>query len=189
MTSVFKNPALARQLFVPTVVHAVVMLVFGLLTFVLFEHTLLLDRLLLALYLVGLAAASFLYGKALGQAEDDDASYLLKRGLGSLALTLLACALLLALLDLSAAFIVGLGSLALFVYGFTFLLLGLRGEKWLPGAKDWKLTGLVGVGTAITLVLLAGVGGKVILGVTGGGALLAGIFLLVGAFSLKDEAH
>lgn len=61
-------------------------------------------------------------------------------------------------------------------------LLGVRYRLMIAAARDWVLEGTVMFVAALILPLMANIGPKAVLGVTGGGALIAGVFLLVGAF-------
>lgn len=57
-----------------------------------------------------------------------------------------------------------------------------------PLGKDWILTGLVSAGCAIGVLLVSSLDMHAVLGVTGGGAIICGVFLLIAGLSLRYEA-
>lgn len=67
-------------------------------------------------------------------------------------------------------------------------LVGVRFRAGLTAARDWLLEGAVMLAAAVCVPLVAGIGAKAVLGVTGGGALVVGVFLLVAALGSRDEA-
>ena len=66
-------------------------------------------------------------------------------------------------------------------------LLGARYRSVIAAARDWVLEGTVMLAAALAVPFMANIGPKAVLGVTGGGALIAGVFLLVGALGARTE--
>ena len=66
-------------------------------------------------------------------------------------------------------------------------LLGARYRSVIAAARDWVLEGAVMLAAALAVPFMVNIGPKAVLGVTGGGALIAGVFLLVGALGARTE--
>lgn len=79
-------------------------------------------------------------------------------------------------------------SLALLVLGAGELVQGLRqrGRKVL--ARDWLISGVVGVGTAVLLPFYISLGAHALLGVAGGGAIISGVLWTLSGLSLRHDA-
>lgn len=69
----------------------------------------------------------------------------------------------------------------------TYLGLAFRGRSVL--ARDWVASGLVGLGTAAALPFFAGLGPHALLGVAGGGAIIAGVLWALAGLSLRHDAR
>lgn len=74
---------------------------------------------------------------------------------------------------------------ALGVLGVAELVQGLRKRDQL--ARDWLISGIVGVGTAVTLPFLIWLGAHALLGVAGGGAIIAGVLWILSGLSLRHD--
>ena len=61
----------------------------------------------------------------------------------------------------------------------------MRAKNSLAIAKDWQLEGLIMTLAAAALVIIGEIGEKALLGTLGGGAIISGVFLIIGAFTLR----
>ncbi len=177
---------LARSLFVPTVVMALVNLVFGLVTVFWQVPTLTGAAIALGLFFIGLGAANFMTSTAVGAFDAEFAPVV--QALKSVALLQLAGGVLTMILPHTSLWVIVVGSLVLGISGVLTMLLGLRGKDALPVDKDWRIAGFVLTVAGALIPVIGDLGAKAILGVSGGGALIAGIFMMIGALTVRSDA-
>lgn len=79
------------------------------------------------------------------------------------------------------------GALALGVAGVAELIRGLA-LKTHPAARDLVIVGVVGIATAAILPFVEQLGAHALLGVTGGGALLSAVVLVIAALSYRHDS-
>lgn len=79
-------------------------------------------------------------------------------------------------------------SVGLVLVGLPELWVGSTRRKVHPLGRDWTLTGLLAVGAAIGVLLVSGLDMHAVLGVTGGAAIVSGVFLLLAGLSLRHDA-
>lgn len=182
------SAAALRALAVPTLVRAGVTLAFAACTIFITEPSHTTGTWLLALWFAG-TGLSILWTERRGSGHESlslgalDAS---QRSTGYLAL-LGAVA--------TIAFGGSLTGLSL-VVSLVLVLIGLP-ELWVgstrrgshPLGRDWLLTGLVGTGAAIGVLLVSGIDMHAVLGVTGGSAIISGVFLLISGLTLRHDAR
>lgn len=116
------------------------------------------------------------------------------QSLNSIAMMLGGAAVLLVLLSGNTFFFTLITAVALGIASVLKLVLGMRTKEKLAIGKDWQLEGLIMTITAVALVVTSGIGDKAMLGTIGGGAIITGVFLLLGALALgadekKNAAH
>jgi hypothetical protein len=56
-------------------------------------------------------------------------------------------------------------------------------------ARDWIASGVIGMGTAAILPFFIGLGAHALLGVAGGGAIIAGVLWVLSALTLRHDAR
>ncbi|MFW0181947.1 hypothetical protein ACN082_00350 [Rothia sp. CCM 9417] len=176
---------LAGALASPTLVQALVFLVFGLVTVFWQAPTLTVITIMLALYLLGYAGASYLTARALAPAGDRVSA----QGFTSIALVQAAGGALMLLAPRGEFWLTLMGALVLGLTGVLKVLAGMRSQEWNPAARDWQLEGLIITLSAAALPVVSEIGDKAIMGTAGGGALLAGVFVLIGALTLRAQAN
>lgn len=176
--------SLAGLLATPTLTHALVFLTFGLITVFWQTPTLTVITVMLALYLLGYAAASYLTARALAQAGDSVSA----QGFTSIALVQAAGGALIFLAPHGEFWLTLIAALVLGLTGVLKVLAGLRTKELNPAARDWQLEGLVITLSAAALPVVSEIGDKAIMGTAGGGALVAGVFVLIGALTLRSQA-
>lgn len=174
----------AKTLANPTLVHSLVFLAFGMVTVFWQEPTLTVITVMLALYLLGYGAASYLTARALARAG----SRALAQGFTSVALVQAAGGVLVLMGPGGKFWLTLIVSLVLGVTGVLKVLAGMRTKEQNPAARDWQLEGLIVTLSAAALPLVADIGDKAIMGTAGGGALVAGVFVLIGALTLRSQA-
>ncbi len=79
-------------------------------------------------------------------------------------------------------------STALLVLGVWELVQGLRQRGRQVLARDWLISGVVGVGTAALLPFFTNLGAHALLGVAGGGAIISGVLWTLSGLSLRHDA-
>lgn len=161
---------------------AAVYLIFGLITVFVQNPSEATVNILTAGFLIALGAVhafsgqrSRPYNAAVGQS------------LTSVALVVAGAAVLLLILANSPLLFILIVSLSLGLSSILKILAGMRVKETLAIAKDWQLEGLIMTITAAALVLTGEIGNKAILGTLGGGAIITGVFLLIGAFTLRSN--
>lgn len=175
-----------RDLFAPTLLRALVALVFGAVTVFWQEPTLPVVAWGVGLYLVLTGAASVLLQLRLngndhvdmGPARQVPQSYGVLYLLGGV-FTILGADTP-SWLVVYAASIMGLA-------GLTELALGLRFRTTFPLGRDWTIAGLVTVLAATGLVLVVDLGPKALFGVVGAAAVVIGVTHLLAALTLRHE--
>lgn len=175
-----------RDLFAPTLLRALVALVFGAVTVFWQEPTLPVVAWGVGLYLVLTGAASVLLQLRLngndhvdmGPTRQIPQSYGVLYLLGGI-FTILGADTP-AWLVVYAASIMGLA-------GLTELALGLRFRTTFPLGRDWTIAGLVTVLAATGLVLVVDLGAKALFGVVGAAAVVIGVTHLLAALTLRHE--
>lgn len=183
-----EHPAAAlRALATPTLFRAGVTLAFAAATIFVTAPSHALGSWLLALWFVG-TGVGILWTER--RAADHPSL-----GLGGLEASLRSAGFL-ALLSAVAVVVLG-GSLMslVLVVSVGLVLVGLP-ELWVgstrrqthPLGRDWTLTGLLAVGAAIGVLLVSGLDLHAVLGVTGGAAIVSGVFLLLAGLSLRHDA-
>ncbi|VXA93031.1 conserved membrane hypothetical protein [Arthrobacter sp. 9V] len=76
--------------------------------------------------------------------------------------------------------------LALLVLGLLEVVHGLRKRDVL--ARDWLVSGVISVGTAVLLPFFTSLGAHALLGVAGGGAIISGVLWILSGLTLRHEA-
>lgn len=115
----------------------------------------------------------------------DSMSGKLVSGAGSI-LTGSGVALLLLHGDLLFGVIAALG---LGIAGVIELVCGLRNRGSHVLARDWMASGVIGIGTAAALPFFISLGAHALLGVAGGGAIIAGVLWVLSALTLRHDAR
>lgn len=110
------------------------------------------------------------------------------KSLESLAMVLGAAAVLLGILTPHNVLFTVITCLVLGAVGIFKILLGMRLKDRLLIAKDWQIEGLVLTFTSLALVITSDIGTKAITGTLGGGAIIAGVFLLLGALGMRSKS-
>ncbi|MGJ3190938.1 hypothetical protein [Paenarthrobacter sp. FR1] len=77
--------------------------------------------------------------------------------------------------------------LALLVLGLLEFAHGLRKRDVL--ARDWLISGVISVGTAVALPFFTSLGAHALLGVAGGGAILSGVLWVLSGLTLRHDAR
>lgn len=77
--------------------------------------------------------------------------------------------------------------LALLVLGLLEFAHGLRKRDVL--ARDWLISGIISVGTAVALPFFTSLGAHALLGVAGGGAILSGVLWVLSGLTLRHDAR
>lgn len=80
-----------------------------------------------------------------------------------------------------------LAALGLGLAGAAELYLGIRGRSVL--ARDWIVSGVVGLGTAVALPFFTDLGPHALLGVAGGGAIISGVLWMLAGLTLRHDAR
>lgn len=107
------------------------------------------------------------------------------RSAGFLALLAAAAVVVLGGSLMSLVLVVSVG---LVLVGLPELWVGSTRRKVHPLGRDWTLTGLLAVASAIGVLLVSGLDMHAVLGVTGGAAIVSGVFLLLAGLSLRHDA-
>ncbi|MDR6988478.1 uncharacterized membrane protein HdeD (DUF308 family) [Paenarthrobacter nitroguajacolicus] len=76
--------------------------------------------------------------------------------------------------------------LALLVLGLLEVVHGLRKRDVL--ARDWLISGVITVGTAVMLPFFTSLGAHALLGVAGGGAIISGVLWILSGLTLRHDA-
>lgn len=181
----------ARAYYAPTLVLSLVCLAFGFTTVFWQVPTINNAALVFAVYLLGMAAASLFHANSSGKLTDQNTEASIEpRSIAqvwrSLAMIQAAGGVFLAVRPYTELWLTLTGSLILGISGVMILLLGLRAKNTLPTDKDWRIAGIVTTAAALMMPLVSDLGAKALLGVSGGAALIVGIFMLIGALTLRS---
>jgi uncharacterized membrane protein HdeD (DUF308 family) len=175
-----------RDLFAPTLVRALVALVFAAVTIFWQEPSMAVVAWGVGLYLLLTGAASVLLQLRLNGNDHVDMgpSRQVPQFYGVLyvvggVLTLLGG-------DSPGALVLYAG-LIMGVAGITELALGLKFRTSFPLGRDWTIAGFVTVLAATGLVLVVDLGAKALFGVVGGAAVVIGVTHLLAALTLRHE--
>lgn len=79
-------------------------------------------------------------------------------------------------------------ALALTVVAAVELYAGLRYRRHALG-RDWAISGVIGLGTAIALPFFISLGAHALLGVAGGGAIISGVLWILAGLTLRYDAR
>jgi len=82
-----------------------------------------------------------------------------------------------------------IGALGLAVASAAELWLGIRFRGRHVLARDWLASGVIGIGTAVAIPFFIGLGAHALLGVAGGGAIIAGVLWVLSALTLRHDAR
>lgn len=175
-----------RDLFAPTLVRALVALVFAAVTIFWQEPGITVVAWGVGLYLVLTGLASILLQLRLngndhvdmGPSRQVPQSYGVLYVVGGV-LTLIGG-------DTPAGIVLYAG-LVMGIAGITELALGLKFRTTFPLGRDWTIAGLVTVLAATGLVLVVDLGAKAIFGVVGAAAVIIGVMHLLAALTLRHE--
>ncbi|MFH5879167.1 hypothetical protein [Arthrobacter sp. NA-172] len=77
----------------------------------------------------------------------------------------------------------------LMVLGVSELVRGFRQRGRHVLARDWMISGVVGIGTAVALPFFIGLGAHALLGVAGGGAIISGVLWVLSGLSLRHDGR
>lgn len=80
-------------------------------------------------------------------------------------------------------------SIALLALGLWEAVQGLRRRGRHVLARDWLVSGVVGVGTAVLLPFFTNLGAHALLGVAGGGAIISGVLWTLSGLSLRHDSR
>jgi uncharacterized membrane protein HdeD (DUF308 family) len=77
----------------------------------------------------------------------------------------------------------------LLVLGAFELVQGIRQRGRHPLARDWIISGVVGIGTGVALPFFISLGAHALLGVAGGGAIISGVLWVLSGLSLRHDGQ
>lgn len=81
------------------------------------------------------------------------------------------------------------GLVGLLVLGVFELVQGFRQRGRQVLARDWIISGVVGIGTAAALPFFISLGAHALLGVAGGGAIISGVLWVLSGLSLRHDGR
>lgn len=163
------------------ILHALIYLVFGGITIFVQTPDGVFTKILLGAWMLALGASHALTARGMHYGPATSAS------LSSAALVQAASGVLLVIMPDALPLIILAVCAGAGLPGIIKLLLGLRYRSVVAVWRDWVLEGAVLAAVALLLPLMGEIGAKATLGVPGGGALIIGIFLLVGAASPGEK--
>lgn len=177
-----------RALFGPVLTRALICLVYGLTTVFWQEPSLMVVRWVLGLYLVAQGMALIFMQRSLnehvyGQRGPNS------KVIQSYAILYLLGGVLTIAFSVSLPILVLINGLILSICGVTELLQGMRTSATSAMSKDWTIAGLVTFLTGACLFVIGDIGPKASFGVTGGGAVIIGIFLVLAALTFRHDAR
>ncbi|WP_129660188.1 DUF308 domain-containing protein [Rothia uropygialis] len=176
-----------RALFGPALTRALIYLVYGLITVFWQEPTLMIVRWILGLYLIAQGIALIYMQRSLNEhvyGQRGPSSSVIQ----SYAILYLLGGVLTVAFAGSLPTLVLIAGLILSICGVTELLQGMRTSTTSAMSKDWKIAGLVTFLTGAALFLIGEIGPKAAFGVTGGGAIIVGIFMILAALTFRHDA-
>lgn len=170
--------------------RAIVTLIFGLTTVFWAAPGPLGLSLTLGAYFLASAAAQYGVVRALALPRGDNRRFVLNGAAGILAVGGVVVAI-----SANTAMAAWLGGVALAFLGASELFVGLRKSTAATGAtgaklaltSDWRISGVLGLGTGILLPFYAGTGAHALMGVAGGGALMTGALWALSALTLRHD--
>lgn len=170
----------------PVLFRAIVTLAFGLTTVFWAAPGPMGLGLTLGAYFLASAAAQYGVVRALALPSGDHRRFVLQGAAGILAVGGVVVAI-----SANTAMAAWLGGVALAFLGASELFVGLR-KSTATGAKlaltsDWRISGVLGLGTGILLPFYAGAGPHALMGVAGGGALMTGALWALSALTLRHD--
>ncbi|PXA67058.1 hypothetical protein CVS29_05500 [Arthrobacter psychrochitiniphilus] len=177
----------APLLWRPVLLRALVALAFGLTTVFWAEPGPLGMCLALAVYFLASAAGQYWIVRTMALPRRDSRRVMLQGAAGILAVGGVMVAI-----SASSVVAAWLGGVALAVLGAAELFAAIRkpagnsGEK-LALASDWRISGVLAMGTGILLPFFAAAGPHAMLGVAGGGALMTGALWALSALTLRHD--
>ncbi|MFF2841216.1 hypothetical protein [Paenarthrobacter sp. NPDC057981] len=154
----------------PVLIRATVAVVFGLVTIFWSSPSVHVLAWAVGLYLLGTAAAVWM-----------------SRALPTAVAVVVASGGVAALVTQSDEGVALSAMLALLVLGLLEFMKGLKKRDSL--ARDWLISGIISVGTAIALPFFTSLGAHALLGVSGGGAILSGVLWMLSGLSLRHDAR
>ncbi|WP_085528983.1 DUF308 domain-containing protein [Kocuria massiliensis] len=176
-----------RALFGPVLLRAMIYLAFGLTTVFWQEPTLTVVRWGIGLFMI-LQGVALIYmqrsltERAWGHGNTHSRviqSYAILYLVGGVATTAFSGSLPILVLVVGLIFSIG---------GVTELLQGFRATGTSAMARDWKIAGVVTFLTGIVLFMIGDLGPKAAFGITGGGAIIVGIFMVLAALTFRHDA-
>lgn len=169
-------------LVLPSFLHAGVYLLFGLITVFYQQPHLTALTNLVALFMLFLGGTTAWSGIRVKVSEPK-----IGQGLNSIGIILAAAAALLLITPNSDLWTSVIIAVALGFASIMKILVGMQAKQTVALAKDWQLEGLMMTIAAATSTLMSEIGTKAILGTLGGGAIITGVFLLIGVLSAKSD--
>lgn len=176
-----------RALFGPVLVRALIYLAFGLTTVFWQEPTLTVVQWGIGLYLIAQGIALIYMQRSLNQRAWGEGNTH-SRVIQSYGILYLVGGVATTAFSASVPILVLVVGLILSIGGVTELLQGFRTTGTSAMSKDWKIAGLVTFLTGIVLFLIGDLGPKAAFGITGGGAIIVGIFLVLAALTFRHDA-
>lgn len=182
------EPAALRGLVAPTLVRALLTLVFAACTIFVTDPSLGFSIWLLGLWMAAVGACVLWSDLRSREHESLD--------LGGLASVPRSTGIMWVLGGIAVVMIPSSADMLALVASVVLFLVGLP-EGWLgtsrrglhPLAKDWQIVGLVTAAAAIGVLLVAGLGPHAILGVVGGAAIISGVLLLLAGLTLRHDSE
>ncbi|WP_307794411.1 DUF308 domain-containing protein [Arthrobacter cavernae] len=162
----------AAELWKPVLLRAGIALVFGAVTIFWGQPSVHVLAWAVGLYLLATSAAVFL-SRSLPTAVSAVAAI---AGIGALATQ-------------SDAGVAVSALLGLLVLGIAELVQGLRRRGRHVLARDWLVSGVIGVGTAAALPFFISLGAHALLGVAGGGAIISGVLWMLSGLTLRHDGR
>lgn len=162
--------------------HALIYLIFGIITVFVQTPDNVFTKILLGLWMLALGTSHALTARGMHYGPATSTS------LSSTALVQAASGALLVIMPDTLALIILAVCAGSGLPGLIKLLLGMRYRSAVAVWRDWVLEGGVLLAVALLLPFVGEIGAKATLGVPGGGALIIGIFLLVGSLGPNEKA-
>ncbi|WP_423182835.1 DUF308 domain-containing protein [Arthrobacter sp. NyZ413] len=171
-SSVASSTPTASALWKPVLIRAVVALVFGAVTVFWGSPSVQVLAWATGLYLLATAGFAFLASSVPAAAA-----------------VVVGAAGVVALITQSDAGVAISALVGLLVLGILELVRGFtrRGRHAL--ARDWLISGVVGIGTAVALPFFIDLGAHALLGVAGGGAIISGVLWVLSGLSLRHDGR
>ncbi|MGO4248273.1 DUF308 domain-containing protein [Paenarthrobacter sp. RAF54_2] len=162
--------ASVAELWKPVLIRAAVALVFGLVTIFWGSPSVQVLAWAIGLYLLGTAGALWM-----------------SRVLPAAVPVVVAAGGVVALVTQSDAGVALSAAAALLVLGIFELVHGLQNRDSLT--RDWLVSGVIALGTAVALPFFISLGAHALLGVAGGGAILSGVLWMLSGLTLRHDVR